>query len=77
MTTLAIDLATIGLIFMAWFALAFGLAVVLGRFIAQGNREEEAERLEVDGPFADLTAEREKRANRALLAQRERWGRSA
>lgn len=81
MTALAIDHLSLGFTIIA----AIGL-IGWGGLIAffwpdlwrpSRRKEADAERLEVDGPFADLTAERQKRINRAALAQRDRWSRSA
>lgn len=81
MTTIAID--HLGLAFAGYIFFAVVLAVFFGRALGLNDRlarEQYAERREVDGPMAsiaDFAAEREARANRATLAQRERWGRSA
>lgn len=62
--TAFIDLATVGLIFFGWFALAFVGAVLIGRFIAGGHQEAEAERHEVDGSWSAYLASMEARKRR-------------
>lgn len=79
--------AVVALILLAM----FGLSVAIGKLIAHGNREAEpvtvtitanvdpalAALAQVEASLADFAAHQERRANRAVLAQRERWGRSA
>ena len=66
------------LIFGGWFALAFGLAVLVGKFIAHGERQEQrASRLELDGSWDDFLADCEARANRARWRHATRHGRGA
>lgn len=82
MTTVALD--HLGLLFaggclVVWMGIVLILARVMGmnERLSQNQREELAERRETDGPFADLTAEREKRIARAQFRHTTRWSRDA
>lgn len=73
----AITLVGWFLIFGAYLAFAFGMAVLIGKAIRGPKPIETHNREQVGLPITDLTEHQRHRANRALLAQRERWGRSA
>lgn len=82
--TAFIELTTALLITGGWFALAFGLAVLIGKSIAYGQRDfnydhSHRERVGLPEPcsITSLVEERERRVNRAALAQRKRWGDAA
>lgn len=79
--TLAITFAGWLLIFSGYFAFAFGLAVLLGKAIAYGQRpikfeDHGRERLGMDASISDFAAEREARVQRARWAAQRR-GKSA
>lgn len=64
----AVTLATWFLVFAGWFVLALVFAVLVGRFMGLGERqarEQEAERLELEGSWEDFLALRTERRERA------------
>ena len=68
--TSAVTLATVFLIFLGWGFLAFGLAILWGRFIRFSNRDFDSDhkgrtRVGLGSSLTDLTAEREARVQRA------------
>lgn len=65
---------TIVLIVAAWLCFSVPIGIGIGRFIARGNREAEAERREVDGPLLGLVPDPERRT-RAFLAASNSKGR--
>lgn len=75
----AITLAGWFLLFGLWFGGAFlVVALFYGAFRTdRAERAHRAEQLELDGPLTALAEEQQRRANRAVLAQRDRWSRSA
>lgn len=85
MTLAAVHIDALGLPFvLGCLVVYFGFVLFVARFCGLGERkarrQREAERRELDGPMSsvgDFVAHQRRRSDKAVLAQRERWGRSA